>query len=97
MPLGISSKHISKASGALFVVRMVVKVSYGNLWLEWGSLNIINTLNNKNVASWTIESIISEVKELPQNFNKVHISHSIAKHIGWWIGLAMWSSSQVSK
>ena len=42
-----------------------------NLWLEGDSLNIINYIQGKQEASWTISKIIEEIKQILCTFTKV--------------------------
>lgn len=76
VPIGSSTSYRVEVSTSLFVVRRVVRNGYQKLWLEDDSLNIINTLNNKNYATWTIEAIIEEIEKLLNTFDNIHISHS---------------------
>ena len=75
IPIGKSNSHIAEATAALYNIKLVVELGYSKLWLEGDSLNIINTLNNKNAISWSIEAMIMEIKTLIQKFEKVAISH----------------------
>ena len=75
IPIGISNSHIAEATASLYTIKLVVDLGYSKLWLEGDSMNIINTLNNKNAISWSIEATIMEIKTLIQKFDKVAISH----------------------
>ena len=76
IPIGISNSHIAEATAALYTIKLVVDLGYSKLWLEGDSLNIINTINNKNEISWSIEATVMEIKTLIQKFEKVVISHT---------------------
>ena len=76
IPIGHSNSHIAKATTALYSMKLVVDLGYPKLWLEGDSLNIINTLNNKNSISWSIEARVMEIKSLIHKFEKVVISHT---------------------
>ena len=75
IPIGISNSHIAEFTAALYTIKLSFDLGYSKLWLEGDSLNIINTLNNKNSSSWSIEATIKEIKTLIQKFEKVAISH----------------------
>ena len=76
VPIGHSNSHIAEATAALYTMKLAADSGYSKLWLEGDSLNIINTLNNKNSISWSIEATVMEIKSLIQNFEKVVISHT---------------------
>ena len=68
-------------------MKLAIDLGYSKLWLEGDSLNIINTLNNKNSISWSIEATVMEIKSLIQKFEKVVISHTYreANGVADWI------------
>ena len=76
IPIGHSNSHITKATARLYTMKLAVDFGYPKLWLEGDSLNIINTLNNKNSISWSIEATVMEIKSLIHKFEKVVISHT---------------------
>ena len=68
IPIGIINSHIVEATVALYTIKLPIDLVYSKLWLEGDSLNIINTLNNKNSISWSIEATVKEIKTLLQKF-----------------------------
>ena len=87
VPIGHSNSHIAEATAALYTMKLAVDLGYSKLWLEGDSFNIINTLNNKNSISWSIEAKVMEIKSLIQHFDKVVISHTYreANGVADWI------------
>ena len=68
-------------------MKLATDLGYPKLWLEGDSLNIINTLNNKNSISWLIEAMVMEIKSLIHKFEKVVISHTYreANGVADWV------------
>ena len=87
VPIGHSNSHIAEATTTLCTMKLAIDLWYSKLWLEGDSLNIINTLNNKNSISWSIEAMVMEIKSLIQKFEKVVISHTYreANGVADWI------------
>ena len=75
IPIGISTSHKVEEMVALYNMRLAVETSYQNLWMEGDSLNIINMLNGKSLITWSIEAILTEIKNLMKKFDKVIFSH----------------------
>ena len=63
-------------------MKLAVDLGHPKLWLEGDSLNIINTLNNKNSITWSIETTVMEIKSLINKFENVFISHTYRKANG---------------
>ena len=75
IPIGTSTSHKVEATAALYTMRLVVEIGYQYLWMEGGSLNIINMLNGKNPTTWSIEASVMKIKTLMGKFEKVIFSH----------------------
>ena len=68
-------------------MKLVVDLGNPKLWLEGDSLNIVNTLNNKNSITWSIEATVMEIKSLINKFEKFIISHEYheANGVADWV------------
>lgn len=74
-PLGTQRNHVAKVMVALQVVMLEKDLGSKKLWLEGDSLNIINCIKGKNMASWTIVHIIDKIKTILGTFQEVFITH----------------------
>ena len=75
LPLGHQTNHLAEASATRHVVKLALALGIDNLWLEGDSLNIINCILGITKPSWTIFSIIEDLKLDLRKFKKYHISH----------------------
>lgn len=60
---------------ARLTVKLALDLRIEQLWLEGDSLNIINCILGVTKPSWTIESIIEDLKMDLRKFKNYHISH----------------------
>ena len=61
-PIGHQTNHLAEASAARLIVKLALDSGIKYLWLEGDSLNIINCILGVTNPSWTIESIIKDLK-----------------------------------
>ena len=74
-PIGHQTNHLAEASAARLTVKLALDSGIEQLWLEGDSLNIINCILGVTKPSWTIESIIEDLKMDFRKFKNYHVSH----------------------
>ena len=67
--------HLVKASVARHIVKLALDSRIEHLWLEGDSLNIINCILGITTPSWTIASIIEDLKSDLSKLKNFHVSH----------------------
>ena len=72
-PLGHQTNHLAEANATRHIVKSALAFGIEHLWLERDSLNIINCILGITTPSWTIASIIEDLKSDLRKFKNFHV------------------------